>query len=210
MQEAKTYRAFISYSNADRKIAKHIHRTLEHYHVPRKLVRSDYPRNVRPIFFDTEDIRAGSITHELQRALSQSEFLIVVCSQATPLSQWVKEEIETFLDSHTPDYILLVLVSNDLAASIPSPLKDLKLPGNKMLGEEHNPKYDLLAVDISATHYLFSIYRFQTEKLRILAQILDCEFDDLRRRSTLRRRQFLLVAAFLLLLSTSWFVWTRN
>lgn len=210
MQETKTYRAFISYSHADRNIAKLIHRTLEHYHVPRYLVRSDYPRNVRPIFFDTEDIRAGSITYELQRALLLSEFLIVVCSQETPSSQWVNEEIETFLHSHTPDRVLLVLISNDFAESIPSPLKDLKLSGNKMSGEEYAFKFDFLTVDISATHYLYSIYRFRTEKLRILARILDCEFDELRRRSTLRQRRFFLVAAFLLLFSTSWIVWTRT
>jgi hypothetical protein len=65
------YRAFISYSHADKRVADWLHRSLETYRVPPKLVRTStrvgiVPRRLTPIFRDRDELSA---THDLCGAL---------------------------------------------------------------------------------------------------------------------------------------------
>ena len=56
--------AFISYSRRDKAIANWIHKQLENYAYPQKLVRKEYcpPDNkyMRPIFIDTKDLNVDT------------------------------------------------------------------------------------------------------------------------------------------------------
>ncbi len=96
------YRAFISYSNADRAIAEKFQRAIEHYRVPRELRGQDHgfgviPRHVTPLFRDRSDGNADvDLGKALQEALENSDALIVLCSPASGGSKWCGEEIRMF------------------------------------------------------------------------------------------------------------------
>src|SRR5437763_1046328 len=76
--------AFISYRHTepDRRWAKWLHRNLETYRVPKALAAErGLPRRLRRVFRDEEELPASSdLKAEIDAALRQSRFLIVVCS----------------------------------------------------------------------------------------------------------------------------------
>ena len=121
--EGFTYRAFISYSHKDQKIAKRLHREVESYRIPTKLVGKTtgvgkVPRRLRPIFRDREELPAsGDLSAELTSALRQSMFLVVICSSAAARSHWVNEEIIQFKRIHGDNHVLALIVDSEPNAS---------------------------------------------------------------------------------------------
>lgn len=121
--EAYAYRAFMSYSHRDQAIAQKLHRAVESYAIPAKLVGKTtalgkVPRRLRPIFRDREELPAsGDLSAELTVALRQSQFLIVVCSPAAAQSRWVNEEILQFKRAHGENRVLGVVVDGEPHAS---------------------------------------------------------------------------------------------
>jgi hypothetical protein len=96
------YRAFISYSHADRRIADWLHSALERYRLPAKLVGEQtalgpVPPRLGAMFRDRDELpAAGDLSKELVSALKRSMFLIVICSPAAAQSKWVNEEVRQF------------------------------------------------------------------------------------------------------------------
>src|SRR5256714_4980953 len=96
------YWAFISYSHADEEWAKWLHKSLETYRVPRKLVgrttsQGEIPKRVFPIFRDRDELPGASdLGGKLKDALSQSRSLIVICSPKSGVSKWVNEEVKAY------------------------------------------------------------------------------------------------------------------
>ena len=79
--EQKEYYAFISYKREDEKWAKWLQHKLEHYKFPTNLNgRTDLPKNIRPTVRDVTDFKPGLLAEEINNALLNSEWLIVVCS----------------------------------------------------------------------------------------------------------------------------------
>src|SRR5688572_22011481 len=93
--EGARYRAFISYSHRDAAFGRRLHRRLEAYRIPRRLVGRTtplgaVPRRLAPIFRDREELPAADdLTTEVRAALAASGALIVVCSPAAAASPWV-------------------------------------------------------------------------------------------------------------------------
>lgn len=120
---AYAYRAFISYSHRDKDLAQRLHRDVESYRIPSKLVGrvtgvGKVPRRLRPIFRDREELPAsGDLSAELSRALSQSQFLVVICSPAAAKSRWVNEEILQFKRVHGDDRVLALVADGEPHAS---------------------------------------------------------------------------------------------
>ena len=91
--EGFAYRAFLSYSHSDKDVAKRLHREVESYRIPPKLVGKltsvgKVPRRLRPIFRDREELPAsGDLSAELSAALRQSMFLVIICSPASARSR---------------------------------------------------------------------------------------------------------------------------
>lgn len=96
------YRAFISYSHADRRTVDWLHGALEGYRIPSKLVGEltplgPVPARLGQLFRDRDELpAAGDLSAELKAALKRSMFLIVVCSPAAAQSKWVNEEVRQF------------------------------------------------------------------------------------------------------------------
>lgn len=117
------YWAFISYSHADSRWANRLHRQLEGFSVPRRLVGhptpvGPAPKRFRPIFKDLEELGASSdLSERLRSALAQSAYLVVICSPAATRSKWVDEEIRQFKALHGKERVLAVIVDGEPFAS---------------------------------------------------------------------------------------------
>lgn len=107
MEQKKEYYAFISYKREDEKWAQWLQDKLEHYKFPTNLNgRTDLPRNIRPTFRDVTDLNPGLLAEEIDNALRNSEWLIVVCSPRSAKSPWVCKEAQTFIDLGRADRII--------------------------------------------------------------------------------------------------------
>jgi hypothetical protein len=119
LEQGSRYRAFISYSHADKACAGWLHRTLETYRIPARLVGTagalgPVPARLAPIFKDREELpAAGDLSVELKAALARSMFLIVVASPAAAVSRWVNEEVLQFKAMHGEGRVLALIADGD-------------------------------------------------------------------------------------------------
>lgn len=126
-----TYEAFISYRHCpfDRKIALFIHHRLENFRVPKRFSSSCPAGTLKKVFLDNKELPTSSdLSKSIFDALTQSRYLIVVCSEDTPVSEYVKQEIETFVKLGRKDRIIPILISGDREKSFPEPLRQLYGP----------------------------------------------------------------------------------
>ncbi len=127
----RQYRAFISYSHADRATARWLHRALESYRLPRRLVgrpgpRGDVPATLSPIFKDREDLPAANdLTAEVTAALQASGCLVVLCTPAAAASRYVEQEIMLFRAAHPDRPILAALFDGEPDLAFPLALRRL-------------------------------------------------------------------------------------
>lgn len=189
------YDAFISYSGFrkageasqfDRKVAERLHRALEAYRAPRALTKrapggGSVPRRLKKIFRDRDEVRASSnLNSSLTEALRRSRFLIVICSPRARQSQWMSQEIATFRGLGRSEQILPLLIEGEPAEAFPEELFGAR-PGTPVRAHGEWLAQPL-AADIRAPSVPRSLRLLREEKLRLLAAILGCEYDDLRRR----------------------------
>lgn len=115
MAETFRYKAFISYSHADRRVARWLHKALETYRLPASIVGQETalgpaPARLTPIFRDRDELPvAGELNVELYKALEQSRFLIVIASPDSARSRWVNEEVRYFKQQHGEARVLVVI-----------------------------------------------------------------------------------------------------
>ena len=120
---AYAYRAFISYSHRDKAVATRLHRTVESYRIPAKLVGTvtpvgTVPKRLAPVFRDRDELPASAdLGGELSAALRRSMFLMVICSPASSKSHWVDQEILQFKRMHGDTRVLALIVGGTPYAS---------------------------------------------------------------------------------------------
>ena len=125
----RQYRAFISYSHADRAAARWLHRALESYRLPPRLIgrpgpRGAVPPTLSPIFKDREDLPAANdLTAEVTAALQASGCLVVLCTPAAAASRYVEQEITLFRAAHPDRPILAALFDGEPDAAFPAALR---------------------------------------------------------------------------------------
>jgi tetratricopeptide (TPR) repeat protein len=113
------YVAFISYSHKDAAVGRWLHRRLEGYRLPRRLVGTsgedgEVPARLVPIFRDRDELpAAGDLSEKVRAALAISRNLIVLCSPHSAASPWVTREIETFRELHPGRPILTAIVEGE-------------------------------------------------------------------------------------------------
>ena len=120
----KKYLAFISYRHCeyDKTVATGLHRSLELLHMPKS---GSYPKK-RRMFRDEEELPTSSnLGSDINAALEDSEYLIVICSPRLPESKWCLKEIQYYLDRGLSARILPVLIEGDELTSVPECIRDL-------------------------------------------------------------------------------------
>lgn len=110
----KKYFAFISYKREDEAWAKWLQHKLEHYKLPSNLNgKSDLPKEIRPIFRDQSDLAGGVLVEAINKALENSQYLIVICSPRAAQSEWVGKEVQTFIEMGRTDKIIPFIVGGE-------------------------------------------------------------------------------------------------
>jgi hypothetical protein len=186
------YYAFISYRHVepDQTWAQWLHKSIETYTVPKRLAKErNLPARLQPLFRDEEEFAASSdLSESIQDALRKSRFLIVVCSPSACESEWINKEILYSRDLGREDKILSLLVSGEPSSSFPPALRELRrhklnAPEAAQGAEASEP----LAADVRPKKGVSSRRLKRAAKLRIIAGILGCTYNDLRRRDEARR-----------------------
>lgn len=198
------YAAFISYSHADMKVARWLHRAIENYRVPKSLVgtqgdRGLVPARLRPVFRDEDELAgAAELGPKLQGALARSDALIVICSPNAACSHWVDQEIRSFkrLNPDAPVFALIAagVPGDGDQACFPAPLLfALDAAGDLDRSQPLEP----LAPDLQKNERT-------VVKLKLIAGLLGVPYAALYRRDQRRSRRIaaaLLAFAFLLIVT---------
>lgn len=171
------YKAFISYNHADARWAQWLHRALERYRVPARLVAEHglASHRLHPVFRDRDELSSSSsLSSAIQAALQASENLIVVCSPAAAKSRWVNEEIQVFKALGRGDRIFCLIVDGDPGTCFPPALVDDEPLGVDVRAQADGPS---------------------NAKLKLVAGILGIPFGELKDREQRRRARIFGVAA---------------
>lgn len=189
LEDQGRYAAFISYSHADMKVARWLHKALENYRVPKALVgtagdRGPVPARLRPIFRDEDELAgAAELGPKLQSALERSNALIVICSPAAARSAWVDKEIRTF-KTLNPDAPVFGVIAQGAPGTpetecFPAPLR-------YALGEDgeldESRQLEPLAPDLQKNERAIV-------KLKLIAGLLGTPYASLYRRDQRRNRR---------------------
>ncbi|MCA0202085.1 MAG: toll/interleukin-1 receptor domain-containing protein, partial [Proteobacteria bacterium] len=116
---ASGFRAFISYSHRDTKVAEWLHRAIETYRVPKPLIGRITGTGLigqRPgkVFRDRDELEvAADLSGKINDALEQSQFLVVLCSTASARSKWVNQEVINFKRLKGAEHIIAVIVDGE-------------------------------------------------------------------------------------------------
>jgi tetratricopeptide (TPR) repeat protein len=177
------YKAYISYSHKDEAWAAWLHRAIESYRVPRKLVGREttegvVPARVRPVFRDRDDLSSSAdLKDTVKQALADSDNLIVVCSPEAANSRWVGEEIRQFSRLGRGQRIFCIIVGGErpddgsVSNCFPAALTEIGLE-------------EPLAADVRKW-----ADGKQVAKLKLIAGLLGIRLDELRQRDLQRRRK---------------------
>jgi tetratricopeptide (TPR) repeat protein len=197
------YRAFISYSHADEEWARWLHKALETYKVPRRLVGTEteygvVPERIAPVFRDRDELAtATSLGDILTRALEQSACQVVICSRKAAKSRWVNEEIKTFKRLGRAHRIFAVIVDGEPGASANPATADEECFPPALIyrmgadGELTSEPTEPIAADVRRGKD-----SKLDGKLKIVAGMLGVGLDELKQREAHRRhRQAMYLAA---------------
>ena len=185
MKDNYQYKAFISYSHADKKWGAWLHRALETFRTPKHLVNADTPARLLPIFRDREELASShDLSAKIRQALEESENLIVICSPAAARSRWANKEVETFKKLGRSERIFSLIVDGDPGAVNTD--QDCFPPAMRQ-------QYDAAGVLQPGTaEAMAADARKQGDgrnlaRLKIIAGLLDVGLDDLRQRELQRK-----------------------
>jgi len=196
------YRAFVSYSHRDESWARWLHRALETYAIPRRLVGratrfGPVPRRLAPIFRDSDELAsAGDLSAVVSDALTQSSSLIVICSPDAAASRWVDEEVRTFKRLGRGDRIYCLIVAGEPNASLMAGRESEECFAPALRerwdadGESAADTVEPMAADARPGRDSKA-----DAKYRLIAGLLGIELDALKRRDYQRRARRAVVLA---------------
>jgi len=197
--EKRKYYAFISYCHRDARKAKRLYRRMQRFRVPPKLIKDqrrerkvELPRRLTPIFIDDEEMMGTSVKQGMQRGLSQSRFLVVVCSPNSAKSTYVDYEADYFVRDGREDHIIPYIIegrpcSNDPDSECYPPTIRKK---DKLGADEQQLKEDAL--------------------LRVIATMLNVDMGVLSQKEKQRKiRRILCLGAAVILFLAALLVYTR-
>ena len=198
-QGSYKYWAFISYSHRDQAWAEWLHKALETYRVPRRLVGREsaagpVPRRLFPVFRDLEELPSSpNLSGAIDQALLQSRYLIVIASPYAAVSKWVDQEIARFRAMGRSDRILCLIVDGE-------PHADLQ-PGKGFLECFPSSLRTIDGIEPIAADVRPGKDGKPATKLKLIAGLLGVGLDELRRRERRRRMLRNLGAATVCVLS---------
>ncbi len=209
MVSARFY-AFVSYSHRDMVWGDWLHKALESYAVPKRLVgqltdAGIIPRRLTPIFRDRDELASAiDLNRQVNSALAQSDNLIVICSPDSASSRWVNEEVLAFKRLGRAERIFCLIVAGEPNASDRpghegeecfAPALRFELGADGQLGSKRS---EPIAADAR-----IGMDGKANAKLKLIAGLLGVGLDALKQRELQRRHRRMVAVLALALLVTS-------
>lgn len=190
MKKEYTYYAFISYKREDEKWAKWLHKKLESYGFPAKLRKSNpsLPSKIEPVFRDKPELSGGNLKEEIENALSESKYLIVICSPRAAQSQWVSKEVQYFIDNGRSNSIIPFIIGGQPNAN--NPEEECFPEGLRQLSGEK----EILGININEMGR-------DAAAVKVVARMFSIRFDTLWQRHERAKRCRNLIYIFIAILS---------
>jgi len=190
------YIAFLSYSHRDRQIAEWLHRELETYRVPKRMIGTatplgPVPARLHPIFKDREELSAaGSLNEAIKSALGSASALIVVCSPASAGSPWVNEEIRNYKQLNGDARVFAVIAGGEPWASRVPGQEEQECfpPAMRFVVAPDGTITDVPAEPIAADLRPEGDGK-RVGKLKVVAGLIGVGLDELVRREAQRRQR---------------------
>lgn len=209
MSDEKHYYAFISHSSEDEKTALWLRDQLENYHIPSVIQRDFHaPKRLKPVFVYQTDLAGLELKKALGNALSDSHFLIVLCSPSAAKSDYVNGEVQHFIDTGRADKIVpFIIAGTPYASQKGKPEEECFPPALFTLkGQDKEQR------GINLPEMQEKIGSKKAAVVNIIASMLGVRFDVLWDRYKRRRiRQYCIAATMALLLCmTALFIWDYN
>ena len=204
------YRAFISYSHQDKSWADWLHKALETYRIPSRLVgmqtaAGTVPRRLVPIFRDRDELASATdLGSKVNEALGQSANLIVICSPRSAASRWVNEEVLAFKRLGRSERVFCLIVDGEPNASaLPgreseecfAPALRYRLGPDNALSNEHT---EPIAADARPGRDGKT-----NARLKLIAGMLELAYDKLKQREQQRRQRRMAVITALAVVITA-------
>jgi hypothetical protein len=192
-QDKYKYWAFISYSHSDEEWATWLHKSLETYKVPKKLIGRQtpvgtLPRRVYPVFRDRDELPGASdLGGNIRQALSQSRYIVVICSPKAAISKWVNEEIKGFKSLGREDRVLCLITDGEPNAKPDSGQLECFPTAVRFRVNGDGELTDEPTEPIAADARKGKDGRANA-KLKLLSGILSVGYDELKQRE--KQRQF--------------------
>ncbi|HEY6894484.1 MAG TPA: toll/interleukin-1 receptor domain-containing protein, partial [Rhodanobacteraceae bacterium] len=197
------YRAFLSYSHRDETWARWLHKAIETYRVPARLVGTTtaagvIPRRLAPVFRDRDELpSATDLGRKVDEALAESQNLIVICSPAAATSRWVNEEVRAFKRLGRAERIFCLIVDGEPDASDIANRagEECFCPALRFVvdadGAMTHERTEPIAADVRTGKDGKA-----NARLKLIAGLIDVGFDTLKQREQHRRnRKWALLAA---------------
>jgi eukaryotic-like serine/threonine-protein kinase len=197
------FRGFISYSHSDKKIAEWLHRRLETYRVPHRLVgvatsTGTVGKKLGRFFRDRDELSVSAdLSGKINEAIAGSQFLIVVCSPASARSRWVNQEIINFKRLRGSDSIIAIISDGEPFSSVAHATSEIECfpEALRFVVDSDGHVTDQQAEPIAADFRKNKDGR-SLGTLKIISGILGVSLDNLVQRENIRRqRQTYAIAA---------------
>lgn len=193
------YNAFISYRHCevDQFVATNLHKKLEKFKLPKAskaMLPTGVNGKIERVFRDEEELPlATNLSDPIEKALTNSDFLIVICTPRLAASRWCQKEIETFMGMHGRDHILLVLAEGEPDESFPElmtyeEVETVDANGNKVIERR---TLEPLAADVRGANNKQRLKAMDIAVIKLAAAMFGLNYDDVKlrhREQKLKRR----------------------
>lgn len=183
------YDAFISYRHCDLDsfVSENIHKKLENFKLPKSVLKKKglTKTKIERVFRDEAELPlSDNLSDPIMAALSNAEFLIVICTPRLPLSVWCKKEIETFVQTHDRKHVLLVLADGEPDESFPEILLYEDVVEKDLNGNEVTVRRtrEPLAADCRGKNNKERLKAMDTAVVKLCAAMFNLNYDDLKQR----------------------------
>lgn len=189
------YYAFISYKSEDEKWAKRLQEHIERFRVPVYLCEKNpnTPKRLKPCFRYHTDIGINELKSELQEKLVNSKFLIVVCSPKSAKSEWVGEEIETFIRLGRKSNIIPFIVDGVPYSGDENECYHPVIRKHFPRSDSRETDQEILGANVHEDGQGNSRTKWNKAVVKVIAKMLGLEFDELWQREKRKRTRNILL-----------------